>query len=214
MSGKNYTMIKTFYLKAIQNIKVSVGEIKIDVSKEIQKAVKSIIQSIKKNNNLKQGQKEDIIHKVYQTVRDHAINFNTSGNMQLLVQEFIKSKFLTSFKDHMDKFKNSTLKQEINTAISTKEELGKSDKTEEKKDEFTELKNSVLKSLGYVQGQRGSQDNSTEKWMLANTGEGISRTTRNFWIDDVRKISNIGALNAFLKKNRLIIKDGHLLRGR
>ena len=203
---------------SIQNIVVQIGEIKINVSEEIKREVKLIVASIKKDNNLTIGQKERLIHEVYQVMRNYAGDWAKSNNTQILVREFLKSKFIESFKAYTEKYKTGVLKQVVNKAIveSKKEQQEKSSQTEEKKDPFENKKNTILRRLGYVEGKRGSQDNSPdiEKWMLTNTGEGVSRTTRGFWINDILRMTNISQLNAFLRQNRLDFKNDHLLRGR
>ena len=203
---------------SIQNIVVQIGEIKINVSEERKREVKLIVASIKKDNNLTIGQKERLIHEVYQVMRNYAGDWAKSNNTQILVREFLKSKFIESFKAYTEKYKTGVLKQVVNKAIveSKKEQQEKSSQTEEKKDPFENKKNTILRRLGYVEGKRGSQDNSPdiEKWMLTNTGEGVSRTTRGFWINDILRMTNISQLNAFLRQNRLDFKNDHLLRGR
>lgn len=214
MSGKNYSLIKSQYLKAIQNMVIQVGEIRIDVSKIIQKEVKLIVEMIKKNPNLTPGQREFLIHEVYLTVRNFAQDYMRSNNTIMMLQECAKLKFIESFRAYTEKYKTSTLKQEVSSVIAESKQ-GSADQPQEKKDPFTDAKNTILRRLGYVQGKRGSQDNSPdiEKWMLLNTGTGVSKTVRGFWINDVQKINSQGALNNFLRQNRLIFKNDHLSRG-
>ncbi len=204
MANKSYTENKTKLINLTKNASFKINPIYFDISGKIN----GLFSKLKSTYG-----EEAILIPIYDALKGYPVI-----NIYVWRDE-VKKELEKNLKIVITNTLIPKATQGLQQAISDDKIKRKEDEEAERKrkeEHFEKTKLTILKKLGYVEGKRGSQDSSPdiEKWMITNASDGLSKTVRGFWINDIQKINNMGALNNFLRQNRLVFKDDHLLRGR
>lgn len=215
MAEKKYTQEKENLKKFSEKISAPIGTIKINIWKTILPKLKPFIKMIKQNPDLDEAAKGELLYFIYLTINNDVKNYVPTNipTWTTLVQEFLESKCNASWVNYMDNY-FSIFNEKIKAAVAEAKQKNKhteEKKPEEKKDEFTGAKGTILKMLGYVPGKRGSQDSSPEidSWIKKN----ISKGQRGIIINDILRAKNEREIHSLLDKSyNLAFKNNKFVR--